>query len=346
MGSLGSSCSACVRKHRSTRACLISISQNTPGRVYNAQGQLTKITTRASGAHSGLSVLDYDSSGNLNRVVDPNGNVTQWTYNDEDLPTSETLPTAAGLTGGQGVRSYGYDPTTDALTTYTDGTGQTRVFGYSSNGQVATETWYSCSGDAASGQNAENTISYRYNPAGQITYEGDSTASDAYSYTPAGELASVTEDCVGAPSVTLTYQYNNEGQRTSMSASVDGTLEFTDTYGYDSEGRVDCVARSGGSVALQSISLTYDDDGDLTEVDRYQNGVLAVKADYTYNSNDQLVGLVYYGGAGNTLASYTWAYDNSGLPTLSSSWGTSPLPSGEGQGEGAQPGSWHGNATM
>ena len=40
---------------------------------------------------------------------------------------------------------------------------------------------------------------YRYNPAGQITYEGDSTASDAYSYTPAGELASVTEDCVGAP---------------------------------------------------------------------------------------------------------------------------------------------------
>ena len=146
-----------------------------------------------------MSVLDYDSSGNLNRVVDPNGNVTQWTYNDEDLPTSETLPTAAGLTGGQGVRSYGYDPTTDALTTYTDGTGQTRVFGYSSNGQVATETWYSCSGDAASGQNAENTISYRYNPAGQITYEGDSTASDAYSYTPAGELASVTEDCVARP---------------------------------------------------------------------------------------------------------------------------------------------------
>ena len=28
-------------------------------------------------------------------------------------------------------------------------------------------------------------------------------------------------------------------------------------------------------------------------------------------------------------------YDNSGLPTLSSSWGSSPLPLGEGQGEGA-----------
>ena len=116
-----------------------------------------------------------------------------------------------------------------------------------------------------------------------------------------------------------------------MSASVDGTLEFTDTYGYDSEGRVDCVARSGGSVALQSISLTYDDDGDLTEVDRYQNGVLAVKADYTYNSNDQLVGLVYC-GARNTLASYTWAYDNSGLHDPVVLVGHLPSPFGRGPG--------------
>ena len=302
---------------------------------------MTKITgANATGPTSGITRLQFDASGNVSQVTDPNGNVTKWTYNPEDLPTSESLP------GGIGTRYYGYDPATGNLTSYTDGNGQTRIYSYSASGM--TEKWYPTASDAASGSGLENTVTYQYNSAGQVTFEGgssgDSIASDTYTYNAAGELASVTEDSTDAPPVTLAYQYNAAGQRTEMAATIGAsdTPDFVNDYGYDSAGRVDYVsqeaagAASGNAVSYQVVTLAYDTAGNLTTVGRYLNGTLVVEADYSYNSYNQLTGLVYYGTShSEVLASYAWTYDASGLPTLSSSWGASPLPPGEGQGEGA-----------
>ena len=61
---------------------------------------------------------------------------------------------------------------------------------------------------------------------------------------------------------------------------------------------------------------------------------MAVEGDYSYDSLGRLVGLVYHQGM-TVLNSYAWTYSDSGQWSVVSD--QSPLPPGEGQGEGWSP---------
>ena len=174
--------------------------------------------------------------------------------------------------------------------------------------------------------------------AGRITSESDDVSSVIYVYNDAGQITSTTQSSLDGPTVTLDYTYDDAGHRTQMSAFVDGSCDFVDDYSYDSLGRVVSVHRSPllpgegqgegcNAVADVLITLAYNAANQTVSIDRYQDGQLAVEGDYSYDSLGRLVGLVYHQGM-TVLNSYSWTYSGD-------SW--SPLPPGEGQGEGWSP---------
>jgi hypothetical protein len=114
-----------------------------------------------------------------------------------------------------------------------------------------------------------------------------------------------------------------------MAAIIDGVPDFVDDYVYDSLGRVVSITEhgvtGGNAVATKGIDITYNDASQIVSIDRYQDGQLAVEADYAYDSVGRLVSLVYHQGD-TILNSYAWRYSGA----------MSPLPLGEGQGEGGQ----------
>jgi YD repeat-containing protein len=133
----------------------------------------------------------------------------------------------------------------------------------------------------------------------------------AYTYTPAGKLASIT-DPAGS---TWAYLYNLAGDQTSQTAPDTGTT----SSGYDPAGQLQWVTDARG----KQTSFTYDADGRKTAAYDTTGGALEDGADqlaaWTYDTlaKGMLTSSAAYAG-GTSGSSYTQqvtAYNTAGQPT-------------------------------
>ncbi|HKR62486.1 MAG TPA: RHS repeat-associated core domain-containing protein [Thermoanaerobaculia bacterium] len=308
-----------------------TVPQNLRGRLAatkNAAGHVTRFE-------------DYDVFGNAWRVVDPNGVVTEFTFDslgrslsstikgETDLTTTRTFtPASAPLTSEQsaagGVTSYTYDargrmatisrgasPTSlveQLETTYDPLTGKKeheRKLGYESGAWVE-----------------KSRESYAYDSEGRLqTKTHADNATVVYGYDSAGRVASVKDENHTSPNTF--YSYDPAGRLNSVRQTLTGAAggEITTSYAYDTNGNLTSVTDPNGN----ATTYTYDDFGQMLEQESPVTGTTKyaydVAGDLTSvtDANDATTVRTYdslgrplsaTSTRGTASESVTWTYDD------------------------------------
>jgi len=258
---------------------------------YDSAGNLLSASTPLSGTNQtqtwSYSYGDSTHPGDMTKVTDPDGNVTNLTYD-----------------------------TWGDLASATDAAGDEETLGYDTVGRRT--SMVSPDGNAAGANPASYTTSYNYDPANNLlkvtdplghstsyTYDPDqnlSTTTDAdgnktsYTYDVADQLTTITR----ADGSTLTNGYDNDGNLTSQ---TDG-LGHTTSYGYDALDRVASVT----DPLSRTTSYTYDGAENLiTVVDPAGRTTT-----YTYDAANRPTAISYSDGR---TPNVSYGYDNDGQRT-------------------------------
>ena len=288
-----------------TRTITSTTSETDNVAVYNFDGTLASITDAAGDKTS----YDYDNAGNVTAVYSPNANdpnattntagtPTRYTYTDDNLVKTITVPVSPDGTTTLRRTTYNYDlggrrTTTDADEIDSTGTvtrnGAKQRLAYYPDDRPATQT----------GRNSE-TITHLYDPAGNTL---------TLTYTPAN----------GDPTVTTTGTYYLDGLPRTV-----GERSRTTTYSYDAAGTLAAQANSGTTTSYmlsdaeqqraissdvtgnQAVTIDFDLDG-RPKTTSYPNGTSwtrTYKPDGTLGSQD-LTG----------IAKWQYAYDGLGRVT-------------------------------
>ena len=239
----------------------------------------------------------YDAKGNLQSVTDPmNGQATITPNPDGTVwksasPAQPTNPTVYGYTNHQltsvtpptgntlAATSSTYDGF-GRLRTSTSGMGMTTTFSYDKLDRIKTEAH----------SDATPTISYFYDPAGNLTSQSDATGTTSYIYDKANRPLTKT-----TPAGALSYGWDRAG---NLLTAVDPA--GTTTYHYDKVDRLDQVNEPTGRKDV----FAYDTMGRRT--DSWYNtgadvaylgdtviapGGFAVHTHATYDADSQVIGL-------------------------------------------------------
>ena len=236
------------------------------------------------------SVADYDAKGNLTKLVDRDGVVTDVKYNDKGAPTEYKVD-------GVVKQTFAYDPQYgDLLRVDYPGTGLFATFTYDSRGRLATTT------DAGG-----ETYTTVYDTNGFPDYQDGPEGRTDSTYSAGGKLLSV-KDPTGD---VTTYGYDDAGRLTSVKDGRDKTWSYTyDEYGllktetdpvgkvtrhtYDASGRLKTTEDRNGVVT----TLTYGPDGQVTR----RSSTDGTFTDYTYDA----LGRLETAENATALLAYTW----------------------------------------
>ncbi|MDY7090067.1 MAG: LamG-like jellyroll fold domain-containing protein, partial [Actinomycetota bacterium] len=264
---------------------------------YDALGRTTKETEVVGGTLRVIAQYEYDQQ---DRVVKETGvavtnhvtgaihtPVTTTVYNDDGLPTSETV---ADSTGGDASRtvSFGYD-NYGRRTTETDALGKTVTIGYDAYGRVASQT------------HADNSVvRTKYDPLGnelEVTVDGVADPVRKMAYDPAGRLASVND--AGGFLTKYEYTDNNLLRKVTRydSANGTGTAYVEEQNAYDSAGNLTSQITNNG---LTTTTRTYDAAGRGLTATLDPAGLNRTTS-HTYSVNDDVLTTTLT--TGNTVVS-------------------------------------------
>jgi RHS repeat-associated protein len=300
---------------------------------YDAGGRLATVKQTLSTAASGFITTQYayDVYGNLTAVTDPNGNVTQYRYDDFGQMVRQDSPVT-------GTTHYGYDEGGN-LTSSTDANGMTtqrtydalnRIVAATSSVQaVAAPPPPSRGEDApppAPGTDSE-TVRWSYDDAsanrfgiGRLGTMTDPVGTTTYEYERRGLLTRETR--------TLTSCLTTRNSVTPCNTYSFGRTDVT-AYGYDQDGNRSTIAYPSGQLTVTytfdyadrptsaagiATGTTYLPFGPLTQL-QFANGTtetFAYDTRYRMSDNDLRNGQP---GTLGLIAGYGYAYDNAGNVT-------------------------------
>ncbi|MBV8520263.1 MAG: RHS repeat protein [Acidobacteria bacterium] len=253
---------------------------------YDTAHRLAAVIQTLSTAPGGSisTTYDYDVTGNLISVTDPNGNETMYVYDDLGRMSSNTSPVT-------GITSYVYDPAGN-LTSATDANDATTVRTYDELGRLLTAE------SSRAGADTE-TITYVYdqdycgtgNTIGRVTAMSDPTGDTLYGYERRGLL---TTESSAMP---VTYTYDANGNRDSILYPSGRTV----TYTYDFGNRPVTVTADSTAIVSGASYLPFGPAAQLT----FGNGTTkTVTFDTRYRpTENKLV------GTSGTVADYTYQED-------------------------------------
>jgi RHS repeat-associated protein len=216
-------------------------------------GNLTKIKDPVGNITENI----YDSVGNKIKVISPRSAEVEYTYDAHGLVTSIKDPLGnltaydVGLNGltakmtltNGGEYTYAYDEL-NRITNVTAPEGLSRTFAYDEKGNLAAET-----------DNLGRTTSYRYDLMHRVTeIINPAEQKTSYSYDDFGNLVSV----IDAMSVSTGYSYDLLNR---VVAQTDPEGKVTQLQ-YDLAGNITSTTKSGG----RTTTLAYDEDYNLTAV--------------------------------------------------------------------------------
>ena len=260
-----------------------------------------------------VTTYTYDSHGNLTRVSEPltgtnQSQVTTYSYGDSSHPGD-----VSSLTDPDNQTwLFSYDTYGD-LGSKTDPLGNKTTYAYNALGQKT--SMVTAKGNVTGGNPAAYTISYTYDPLGDLTqttdplghlskstYDGDrntTSTTDAdgsqttNTYDADNELTKVTR----ADSTTLQYSYDADGNQTGQ---TDGKNNTT-AYGFDPLNRVTSVT----DPLNRKTSYTYDAAGNrATLVDP-----AGQTTTWTYDAANEVIGVTYSDGKTPNVTNIAYSPD-------------------------------------
>lgn len=290
---------------------------------YSSLGNLTKVI---NGLGHEVTYSNYTALGDPGRVTDPNGLVTDFTYDAKGRMTQSIVQAP----GGNRVSSYAYDGN-DNVIGVTDSTGRLTEFSYNHAGQptqvrapaahplgesamVIRNVGYNALGQLLGVETRQGYLEWAvtgYRPNGEPiegwvskkqTYTRKEWAYDAggflsnatgnngqnirYGYDASGALSTITDSLNNV----TTSTFDSHGRIKSVTAPNLGTAYFE----YHPLGWLTRVTDRNGNIT----SYTYNGHGDVIRVSSPESGV----TDYVYNAAGQVVAMTRADG---TVTSYT-----------------------------------------
>jgi len=277
--------------------------------------------------HYGAAGCESCSGGgdSLTKLVDGNGNATNWEYDVQGRVARETRANGA-------YEAYTYETATSRLKQKTDRRNLTTTFEYFLDGKLKRKsysdttpatsyTYDPVDGLILTAANGTDTLTWTYDNLDRVATEASTKNASivGYTYDDAGNRASLSLDA----STYLTYGYDPYGRLTSITrganvfgfgydtASRRASMSYPNgvvtTYGYDGESRLTSIVASKGSTPITNFTYTLDAAGNRT-----RKTTLDWAEDYGY---DELYRLVSAGRSGASPTRWRWAYDAVGNRT-------------------------------
>lgn len=263
---------------------------------------------------SGVTCLDYDLAGNLERVTDGNGNVTEFVFNERNQVIQVIDPFARSE-----FRTY---DGAGNLRSATDRRGRRTEFEYDAANQIVRQIF-----DA--GTPEESVRTFGYDLDGNLTSANDVDSALSMDHDSLGRLRLVsTSGSPAQPAVDLTTTYDSNDNRSTLTdptgitvfqydarnqmesvlppglASAIGlTYEgvarlsgisrpngISSTFGYDAASRPDLIEHRSGASILASLDYDYTATSRIDRLTQTRSDLIVEAAlDYGYDGFDQLV---------------------------------------------------------
>ena len=309
--------------------------------LYNKEGKTTHTISQpvvdgdsiTTGKDTIINETAYDVNGNESAVTDGNGNVTTYTYDDQnrvtgvsrkngnetisnsisydmgaDGKTTTSVKDANGHVNKEVTNEAGL---TESTTDLGDGEEQiTTAYSYDTNGNKIRET-YADGGYKTFDYDRKNrlikTESYEAGEAGESI--GEKTLKTVYSYDINDRLLeSVDYQIDGAEETAIRYteyQYDRRGQTTGYAElsqenepTADEIKAHQIRYHYDSDGKLTKVTYPTTKNGVHALSYEYDQNGWLTKIKgEVQSGDTSTEKtvrSYTYDSYGKVKGIKDY----------------------------------------------------
>jgi YD repeat-containing protein len=264
--------------------------------TYNADGQLTSITTNYGTSAASITSYCYDPNGDQTAIVAPDGNTSAVASCETSSPwivSSSSYPTQASYQTTSSYDSTGELASSTSPATTAAPSGATTTYTYDAAGNKLTSadpdgittTWTYTPGDlkatvSYSGSSA-HSVSYTYDANGQQTAMTDATGSSSNTWNPFGELTSATN---GA-NQTVGYGYDADGDTTGITYPLPALATWATT---------------------DTVSYSYDHADLLTSVADFNN--------HQINISNTADGLPYQETLGATGDTDTLTYDQTSAP--------------------------------
>lgn len=286
----------------------------------------------------------YDGAGNEVGIIDPDGNATHYTPDNNNLVASkrvgmaydsasdtyscragDTCPTTAYQYDVNGNEKSILEPSGDTISySYYDDNRLDQT-SYSDSTPSVSFT-YDSAGNRKSMTDGAGTVSYNYDNDNQLQNYSRGSDTFSYSYDPAGNVH-IRNYPNGA---TATYLYNNNeqlntvssgGNTTSYTYDPAGNLHITtlpngyvETRNYDNAGRLIQVDNAKNSSVLSDYAYTLDPVGNPKKV--LQTGAVSSTTTYSYDGNNRLTDACYQltcnENPGSTDPYIHYSYDEAG----------------------------------
>jgi len=236
-------------------------------------------------------IYSYDLFDNAISITDPQGNVTQKTYNVRSKPTSIHHPD-----GTQEL--FKYDPE-GSLHRYSGRDGIIKVFEYDYLGRVAHIEYYQ---RGSTGKRDGFKRDYFWYSAFRLLAKSDDQGMALYTYDQEGRLSTLTEsknksDCSwNADGITrikngdkVEFVYDLLGRTQSVKKWKDSKAFTVQVKEYDLLDRVleERIESEKGAVLAKS-RYVYNDKGQLSQVIGYPNNQESILAQYGYDGFSRL----------------------------------------------------------
>ncbi|HEV7764487.1 MAG TPA: DUF6531 domain-containing protein, partial [Thermoanaerobaculia bacterium] len=264
---------------------------NTPNTThsYDPAGRLSNVDQKLSTAAGGWisTTYAYDKHGNLTRVTDPNGNETDYRFDDFGRMLRQESPVSD-------VTTYAYNAAGNLLLT-TDGNAATTTRGYDEIGRVLTAS-------STRGGDTE-TVSWDYDEGtlgiGRLASMTDPTGVTEYSYDRRGLLLRENRTIDGE-SFETKFQYDEDGNRSRIVNPGGRVIDYT----FDYAGRPYSAVSGATSIVTSASYLPF---GPLKQVVFGNGTTRAMTFDSRYRPSTNVLT-----GPSGALASYAYAPDPAG----------------------------------
>jgi RHS repeat-associated protein len=192
--------------------------------------------------------IDYNPSGTIQQVTDPNGHYTTFLYDASDQKTRMTYP------GGSQFQSWTYDNAHNLASRITVG-GKTQSFTYDNRNRKLTMSW----------SNSVDLASYGYDDAGRLLTATNPNSTVTRTYDAVGRLIVDQQSVAGGKTVNYFYDFDGKPSRMYVNGA---TYDYT--FGYDAMGRFETISPTNQPVSFQ---YAYDRASNETHRYTYLNGV-------------------------------------------------------------------------
>ena len=254
----------------------------------------------------------------LDFVVDPEGNQTDWNYDDLDRVQSETRI----VSGTTYTRALTYDQVGNRRVEV-DRLGRKIVYDYDDLYRNTHEYWYADESDVT----PDHTITFEYDLADYLSSSYD--AFHDYDYTRDGlaRVDAVTQTIAGlvlsgsTPTpILLDFEYDLTNNVTQLDAIIDGQQDFRNVLEYDALHRLSSVTQSdvtgGNTVSPKHVSLDYNLAGQFHSLYRYaglqaggQNAPGVANSQFTYDEAGRIDEINHFRSVGTTMPLHVTGYD-------------------------------------